>query len=63
MGIVNGIQYQGVGTSVMHFAASNQETDRLRVDARVDERALREIYLPALERVVTASQPWTVMCA
>ena len=46
-----------------HYAANNQETDRLRVDAQVDERTLREIYLPAFERIVTACQPWTVMCS
>jgi beta-glucosidase len=63
VGIVDGIQSRGVGTSVKHYAANNQETDRLRVDARVDERTLREIYLPAFERVVTASQPWSVMCS
>jgi beta-glucosidase len=63
VGIVDGIQSQGVGTSVKHYAANNQEDDRLRVDAQVDERTLREIYLPAFERVVKASQPWTIMCS
>ncbi len=63
VGIVGGIQSRGIGTSVKHYAANNQETDRLRVDAQVDERTLREIYLPAFERVVTAEQPWTVMCS
>ena len=62
-GIVEGIQSRGVGTSVKHFAANNQEDDRLRVDAQVDERTLREIYLPAFERIVTGARPWTVMCA
>ncbi len=61
--IVDGIQAHGVGTSVKHYAANNQETDRQRVDARIDERTLREIYLPAFERIVTASRPWTIMCS
>src|SRR5689334_1534757 len=63
VGIVDGIQSGGIGTSLKHYAANNQEDDRLRVDAQVDERTLREIYLPAFERVVTHSQPWTVMAA
>jgi beta-glucosidase len=63
VGIVDGIQSRGVGTSVKHYAANNQETDRLRVDAQVDERTLREIYLPAFERIVRACQPWTIMCS
>jgi beta-glucosidase len=61
--LVDGLQSQGVGASVKHYAVNNQETDRLRVSADVDERALREIYLPGFERAVTRGRPWTVMCA
>jgi beta-glucosidase len=61
--MVNGIQSRGVGASVKHFAANNQETDRMRISAEVDQRSLREIYLPAFERVIAGARPWTVMCS
>ncbi len=60
---VQGQQGQGVGASVKHFAANNQETDRMLVSADADERTLREIYLPAFEHIVTQARPATVMCA
>lgn len=60
---VKGVQSKGVGTSLKHYALNNYEIERFRASTRVDERTMREIYLPAFETIVKETQPWTVMCS
>ncbi|OAH09480.1 glycoside hydrolase family 3 C-terminal domain-containing protein [Streptomyces jeddahensis] len=59
--MVRGLQEAGVGAALKHYAANNQETDRMRISADIDERPLREIYLRAFERIVRRDRPWSVM--
>lgn len=60
---VEGVQSQGRGTSLKHFFANSQEHRRMDVSSEMDERTMREIYLPAFETVVKKAQPWTIMAS
>lgn len=63
VGLIEGVQSKGIGASVKHYAANNQEHRRMSGSSEVDERTMREIYLPAFEAAVKRAHTWTVMCA
>ncbi|MGE1128909.1 beta-glucosidase family protein [Bacillus wiedmannii] len=60
---IKGLQNQGIGASLKHFATNNQESNRFLTNVEVDERSLRELYLTSFEGPIKQEQPWTVMCA
>ncbi|MCZ9344308.1 hypothetical protein NGM37_41845, partial [Streptomyces sp. TRM76130] len=61
--LVGALQEHGVAATVKHYVANDSETDRFSVDVRLDERALRELYLAPFEEIVTTARPWLLMAA
>jgi beta-glucosidase len=61
--LIEGLQSRGVGAAIKHFAANNQETERMSISVEADERTLRELYLHGFERAIARAKPWAVMCS